>query len=127
MGIYGSVPYLLAHKQGRTVGIFWLNASETLVEINTEPAAEVSYGMWLHAGLSTLYPEPFPSQQHFSVPRALQCNQQMSVGATKCRLIHIKLGAMGYSEISQIFITPFPVHTDPDGPSSCQTKSQVPN
>lgn len=40
MGIYGSVPYLLAHKQGRTVGIFWLNASETLVEINTEPAAE---------------------------------------------------------------------------------------
>ncbi|XP_034349953.1 neutral alpha-glucosidase C isoform X1 [Arvicanthis niloticus] len=40
MGIYGSVPYLLAHKQGRTVGIFWLNASETLVEINTEPEVE---------------------------------------------------------------------------------------
>ncbi|XP_039088662.1 neutral alpha-glucosidase C isoform X3 [Hyaena hyaena] len=40
MGIYGSVPYLLAHKLGRTVGIFWLNASETLVEINTEPAVK---------------------------------------------------------------------------------------
>ncbi|KAH0514571.1 Neutral alpha-glucosidase C [Microtus ochrogaster] len=40
MGIYGSVPYLLAHKQGRTVAVFWLNASETLVEINTEPAVE---------------------------------------------------------------------------------------
>uniref|UniRef100_A0A8C5LHP7 Glucosidase, alpha; neutral C n=1 Tax=Jaculus jaculus TaxID=51337 RepID=A0A8C5LHP7_JACJA len=40
MGIYGSVPYLLAHKLGRTIGIFWLNASETLVEINMEPAAE---------------------------------------------------------------------------------------
>ncbi|XP_054987244.1 neutral alpha-glucosidase C [Sorex araneus] len=40
MGIYGSVPYLLAHKLGRTLGIFWLNASETLVEINMEPAAE---------------------------------------------------------------------------------------
>nr|XP_055219463.1 neutral alpha-glucosidase C isoform X4 [Gorilla gorilla gorilla] len=40
MGIYGSVPYLLAHKLGRTIGIFWLNASETLVEINTEPAVE---------------------------------------------------------------------------------------
>lgn len=47
MGIYGSVPYLLAHKLGRTIGIFWLNASETLVEINTEPAVEVSYGSWL--------------------------------------------------------------------------------
>lgn len=40
MGIYGSIPYLLAHKLGKTVGIFWLNASETLVEINTEPAVE---------------------------------------------------------------------------------------
>ncbi|KAB0395427.1 hypothetical protein E2I00_005230, partial [Balaenoptera physalus] len=40
MGIYGSVPYLLAHKLGRTLGIFWLNASETLVEINTEPTVK---------------------------------------------------------------------------------------
>ncbi|XP_006831953.1 PREDICTED: neutral alpha-glucosidase C [Chrysochloris asiatica] len=40
MGIYGSVPYLLAHKLGRTLGIFWLNASETLVEIKTEPPVE---------------------------------------------------------------------------------------
>ncbi|XP_070653444.1 neutral alpha-glucosidase C isoform X4 [Bos indicus] len=40
MGIYGSVPYLLAHKLGRTLGIFWLNASETLVEIKTEPAVK---------------------------------------------------------------------------------------
>lgn len=51
MGIYGSVPYLLAHKLGRTLGIFWLNASETLVEINTEPAVKVSYGSWLHVTL----------------------------------------------------------------------------
>ncbi|XP_025151638.3 neutral alpha-glucosidase C isoform X3 [Bubalus bubalis] len=40
MGIYGSVPYLLVHKLGRTLGIFWLNASETLVEIKTEPAVK---------------------------------------------------------------------------------------
>ncbi|XP_044515955.1 neutral alpha-glucosidase C [Gracilinanus agilis] len=40
MGVYGCVPYLLAHKRGRTVGIFWLNASETLVEINTQPTVE---------------------------------------------------------------------------------------
>ncbi|XP_069861984.1 neutral alpha-glucosidase C isoform X2 [Dipodomys merriami] len=42
-GIYGSVPYLLAHKLGRTIGIFWLNASETLVEISTEPAVEYTF------------------------------------------------------------------------------------
>uniref|UniRef100_A0A8C5SKE3 Glucosidase alpha, neutral C n=1 Tax=Laticauda laticaudata TaxID=8630 RepID=A0A8C5SKE3_LATLA len=36
MGIYGSVPLLLAHKPDQTVGIFWLNSSETLVEISTK-------------------------------------------------------------------------------------------
>ncbi|XP_078419144.1 neutral alpha-glucosidase C-like isoform X1 [Cetorhinus maximus] len=38
MSVYGSVPLLLAHKPKQTMGIFWLNASETLVDIsmNTE-------------------------------------------------------------------------------------------
>ncbi|XP_069805509.1 neutral alpha-glucosidase C-like isoform X2 [Dendropsophus ebraccatus] len=36
MGIYGSVPLLLAHKLSHTCGIFWLNASETLVEIHSK-------------------------------------------------------------------------------------------
>uniref|UniRef100_A0A8C0B8I7 GANC glucosidase n=1 Tax=Buteo japonicus TaxID=224669 RepID=A0A8C0B8I7_9AVES len=36
IGIYGSVPLLLAHKPNRTTGIFWLNSSETLVDINTK-------------------------------------------------------------------------------------------
>ncbi|XP_074091277.1 neutral alpha-glucosidase C-like [Macrotis lagotis] len=40
LGIYGSIPYLLAHKLDRTIGIFWLNASETLVEINTHPSLD---------------------------------------------------------------------------------------
>lgn len=41
IGIYGSVPLLLAHKPNRTTGIFWLNSSETLVDINTKAVAEV--------------------------------------------------------------------------------------
>uniref|UniRef100_A0A8B9P7R1 Neutral alpha-glucosidase C n=1 Tax=Apteryx owenii TaxID=8824 RepID=A0A8B9P7R1_APTOW len=36
IGIYGSVPFLLAHKPNRTSGIFWLNSSETLVDISTK-------------------------------------------------------------------------------------------
>uniref|UniRef100_A0A8C4U7D1 Glycoside hydrolase family 31 N-terminal domain-containing protein n=1 Tax=Falco tinnunculus TaxID=100819 RepID=A0A8C4U7D1_FALTI len=36
IGIYGSVPLLLAHKPNRTAGIFWLNSSETLVDISTK-------------------------------------------------------------------------------------------
>uniref|UniRef100_A0A8D0GCZ1 Glucosidase alpha, neutral C n=1 Tax=Sphenodon punctatus TaxID=8508 RepID=A0A8D0GCZ1_SPHPU len=43
MGIYGSVPLLLAHKPDRTVGIFWLNSSETLVEINTKAVMEFTF------------------------------------------------------------------------------------
>ncbi|XP_072545604.1 neutral alpha-glucosidase C isoform X2 [Salminus brasiliensis] len=34
MGLYGSVPFLLAHNQDRTLGLFWLNASETLVDLH---------------------------------------------------------------------------------------------
>uniref|UniRef100_A0A8C9L249 Glycoside hydrolase family 31 N-terminal domain-containing protein n=1 Tax=Pavo cristatus TaxID=9049 RepID=A0A8C9L249_PAVCR len=41
IGIYGSVPLLIAHKPDRTSGIFWLNSSETLVDINTRAVAEV--------------------------------------------------------------------------------------
>uniref|UniRef100_A0A8C5IRG5 GANC glucosidase n=1 Tax=Junco hyemalis TaxID=40217 RepID=A0A8C5IRG5_JUNHY len=40
IGIYGSVPLLLAHKPNRTSGIFWLNSSETLVDISTKAVAE---------------------------------------------------------------------------------------
>lgn len=123
MGIYGSVPYLLAHKQGRTVAVFWLNASETLVEINTEPAVEVSHGMWLHAivTIPQSVRAPFFNSSIFLWPRALQCNWQMSVGATKCRQIHLEQGPLRFPS------HPFPVRPDPDGPGSCQTKGRVSN
>lgn len=34
LGLYGSVPLLLAHKADRTLGVFWLNASETFVNVH---------------------------------------------------------------------------------------------
>ncbi|XP_038158687.1 neutral alpha-glucosidase C-like, partial [Cyprinodon tularosa] len=33
LGLYGSVPLMVAHKPDRTIGVFWLNASETFVNI----------------------------------------------------------------------------------------------
>ncbi|XP_053330417.1 neutral alpha-glucosidase C [Spea bombifrons] len=42
MGIYGSVPLLLAHKPSHTCGVFWLNSSETLVEIHSKAALQAS-------------------------------------------------------------------------------------
>lgn len=35
MALYGSIPYMLAHNRNFSVGIFWLNAAETWVDINT--------------------------------------------------------------------------------------------
>uniref|UniRef100_A0A8D3A992 Glucosidase alpha, neutral C n=2 Tax=Scophthalmus maximus TaxID=52904 RepID=A0A8D3A992_SCOMX len=34
LGLYGSVPLLVAHKDDRTLGVFWLNASETFVNVH---------------------------------------------------------------------------------------------
>ncbi|XP_061890554.1 neutral alpha-glucosidase C [Entelurus aequoreus] len=34
LGLYGSVPFLVAHRPERTVGVFWMNSSDTFVHIN---------------------------------------------------------------------------------------------
>lgn len=33
MALYGSVPYMIAHSESKTVGLLWLNAAETWVDI----------------------------------------------------------------------------------------------
>ncbi|RVX71374.1 hypothetical protein B0A52_04948 [Exophiala mesophila] len=33
MTLYGSIPFMQAHKKGSSVGVFWLNAAETWVDI----------------------------------------------------------------------------------------------
>lgn len=37
LGLYGSVPLMMAHRPDRTLGVFWLNASETFVNIQYSP------------------------------------------------------------------------------------------
>ncbi|KAM8916133.1 neutral alpha-glucosidase C isoform 5-T9 [Spinachia spinachia] len=39
LGLYGSVPLLVAHRPDRTVGVFWLNASETFVNVGYSMSA----------------------------------------------------------------------------------------
>uniref|UniRef100_A0A3B3YUD4 Uncharacterized protein n=1 Tax=Poecilia mexicana TaxID=48701 RepID=A0A3B3YUD4_9TELE len=38
LGLYGSVPLIVAHKPDRTVGVFWLNASDTFINIQYSPS-----------------------------------------------------------------------------------------
>lgn len=39
MTLYGNIPFMQAHKKNSTVGVFWLNAAETWVDIIKESAA----------------------------------------------------------------------------------------
>lgn len=52
MALYGSVPVLLAHSPHRDLGIFWLNAAETWVDISSNTAGKVCL-----AGRGSWYPE----------------------------------------------------------------------
>ncbi|XP_033124812.1 neutral alpha-glucosidase AB-like isoform X2 [Anneissia japonica] len=44
MALYGSIPYMLAHNSERTIGIFWLNAAETWVDISSNTADRSLFG-----------------------------------------------------------------------------------
>jgi alpha 1,3-glucosidase len=33
MTLYGAIPFMQAHRKGSTVGVFWLNAAETWIDI----------------------------------------------------------------------------------------------
>lgn len=33
MALYGSVPFMMSHKSGASVGVFWLNAAEMWVDV----------------------------------------------------------------------------------------------
>lgn len=39
-GLYGSVPYMIAHSAQNTVGLFWMNASETWVDVDNPPQSD---------------------------------------------------------------------------------------
>ncbi|XP_075556387.1 glucosidase 2 subunit alpha isoform X7 [Dermacentor variabilis] len=45
MALYGSVPLMLAHSESRTVGVLWLNAAETWVDIEPNSKQESGHDM----------------------------------------------------------------------------------
>ncbi|XP_071962090.1 neutral alpha-glucosidase AB-like [Antedon mediterranea] len=44
MALYGAIPYMLAHNTERTIGLFWLNAAETWVDISSNTADRTLFG-----------------------------------------------------------------------------------
>ncbi|XP_073676318.1 neutral alpha-glucosidase AB [Garra rufa] len=47
MALYGAIPVMLAHNTQRTMGIFWLNAAETWVDISSNTAGKTVFGKML--------------------------------------------------------------------------------
>lgn len=44
MTLYGSIPFMQAHKKGGSVGVFWLNAAETWVDITKNKHSTLGIG-----------------------------------------------------------------------------------
>ncbi|KAJ3083849.1 hypothetical protein HK102_000853, partial [Quaeritorhiza haematococci] len=40
MGLYGSIPYLMAHRKGMSVGVLWVNSSEMWVDMERDGSAD---------------------------------------------------------------------------------------
>uniref|UniRef100_A0A8C8I8Z6 Glycoside hydrolase family 31 N-terminal domain-containing protein n=1 Tax=Oncorhynchus tshawytscha TaxID=74940 RepID=A0A8C8I8Z6_ONCTS len=47
MALYGAIPVMLSHSAQRTMGIFWLNAAETWVDISSNTAGKTVFGQML--------------------------------------------------------------------------------
>uniref|UniRef100_A0A6Q2YTW6 Neutral alpha-glucosidase AB n=1 Tax=Esox lucius TaxID=8010 RepID=A0A6Q2YTW6_ESOLU len=47
MALYGAIPVMLSHSPQRTMGLFWLNAAETWVDISSNTAGKTVFGQML--------------------------------------------------------------------------------
>ncbi|KAJ2558368.1 glucosidase II [Coemansia sp. RSA 1933] len=52
MALYGSVPFMVAHNTESTVGVFWLNAAETWVDVTRDKSSAFSNLLRLASGSS---------------------------------------------------------------------------
>ncbi|CAG8972753.1 hypothetical protein HYALB_00006845 [Hymenoscyphus albidus] len=53
MTLYGAIPFMQAHKKDSTVGIFWLNAAETWIDIIKETEAHNPLSLGIGSGTDT--------------------------------------------------------------------------
>ncbi|MCJ1394130.1 hypothetical protein MMC18_007008 [Xylographa bjoerkii] len=102
MTLYGSIPFMQAHRQGSTVGVFWLNAAETWVDIvkTKESSNPLSLGIgaktdththWFsESGVMDLFvflgPTPKEVMQSYTQLTGLsQLPQQFAIAYHQCR------------------------------------------
>jgi alpha 1,3-glucosidase len=88
-GLYGSIPFLTAHKKGQSVGAFWLNAAEMYVDVQKD--AKDSPTQWIaESGVLDLFLMPGPSPanvaaQYARLTGGTALPQLFALGYHQCR------------------------------------------
>jgi mannosyl-oligosaccharide alpha-1,3-glucosidase len=100
-GLYGSIPFMTAHRADRTVGAFWLNAAEMYVDIS-KTAADTSTQWIAESGVLDLFlflgPEPKDVLRSYAgLTGSTAMPQYFSLGYHQCRCVPIVL-FVGWSE-----------------------------
>ncbi|KZF20312.1 glycoside hydrolase family 31 protein [Xylona heveae TC161] len=102
MTLYGAIPFMQAHKKDSTVGVFWLNAAETWIDIikSKSPLNPLSLGLagsvdtkthWIsESGLLDVFVFLGPTSKdimktYSELTGYTQLPQQFSVGYHQCR------------------------------------------
>ncbi|KAJ1801744.1 glucosidase II [Coemansia sp. RSA 2399] len=89
--LYGAIPFMTAHNAKATVGVFWLNASETLVDITREKEPSAVTTHWIsETGVLDLFLMPGPSvadlyRQYAELVEPTPLPQEFSLGYHTCR------------------------------------------
>ena len=102
MTLYGSIPFMQAHKKSSTCGVFWLNAAETWIDIRREITknplsnkAPITHTHWFsEAGLLDVFvflgPTPQDmSRQYGELTGYTQLPQQFATAYHQCRWNYI--------------------------------------
>jgi len=102
MTLYGAIPFMQAHRKGSTVGVFWMNAAETWVDVvkKKQSANPLSLGIgakldsethWFsESGLIDIFvflgPDPKAVvQQYTELTGYTQLPQQFAIAYHQCR------------------------------------------
>ncbi|KAJ1720544.1 glucosidase II, partial [Coemansia erecta] len=97
MALYGSIPFMLAHSVEATVGVLWLNASETWVDVVTRKAdpelgdqASVNTHWFSESGSMDIFLFPGPTiaemySQYADVVGKTPLPREFALGYHQCR------------------------------------------
>ena len=89
-GIYGTIPFLLAHAAAQSSGMLWLNSADTNVGIESPPEGGVAAQWSSEAGMIDVmvFIGPTPAEvqtQHSSITGAMFMPPQFALGYHQCR------------------------------------------